>query len=139
MPADYLNLATQRRHTVEETQDLINRHLLARGFTLLKSGGVLTVANAEGFSLWTVEGTADLTARDGTAGVWDVRYRMPLAALNEGVQSFVFAEAGAGTKLGDLTVVAGEPLDDDIRAEVALLRAELDMLKRAFRRYAREH
>ncbi|MGE5194868.1 MAG: secretin N-terminal domain-containing protein, partial [Deltaproteobacteria bacterium] len=45
MPADFLNLRTQRSYTVSEARDLINRHLLDRGFTLLKHGEVLTVVN----------------------------------------------------------------------------------------------
>lgn len=45
VPADYLNLRTQRSYTVDEARDLINRHLLDRGFTLLKHGEVLTVVN----------------------------------------------------------------------------------------------
>lgn len=45
LPADYLNLRTQREYTLDEAQDLINRHLLARGFTLLRSGEMLTVVN----------------------------------------------------------------------------------------------
>jgi type II secretory pathway component GspD/PulD (secretin) len=45
LPGDYLNLTTQRSYTVAEVRDLINRHLLARGFTLLREGEVLTVAN----------------------------------------------------------------------------------------------
>ena len=45
LPGDYLNLTTQRSYTIEEARDLINRHLLARGFTLLCQGELLTVAN----------------------------------------------------------------------------------------------
>ncbi|HND50904.1 MAG TPA: secretin N-terminal domain-containing protein, partial [Pirellulaceae bacterium] len=45
MPGDYLNLATQRSYTVAEAHDLINRHLLARGFTLLEDDEVLNVVN----------------------------------------------------------------------------------------------
>ncbi|QDT17424.1 secretin N-terminal domain-containing protein [Alienimonas californiensis] len=45
LPGDTLNLRTQRAYTAEEARDLINRHLLARGFTLLVDGEVLTVAN----------------------------------------------------------------------------------------------
>ena len=44
LPSDYLNLTTQRRYTVEQARDLINRHLLARGFTLLVNGEILLVA-----------------------------------------------------------------------------------------------
>ena len=47
-------------------------------------------------------------------------------------------DADANVKLGDFTLIAGEPLADDLRAEVELLRAELDMLKRAFRRHCLE-
>lgn len=45
LPGDYLNLTTQREYELREVQDLINRHLLARGFTLLKRGEMLTVEN----------------------------------------------------------------------------------------------
>lgn len=47
LPGDFLNLRTQRRYTVDEARDLINRHLLDRGFTILKNGEVLTVANTK--------------------------------------------------------------------------------------------
>ncbi len=46
LPGDYLNLTTQRSYTVAEVRDLINRHLLARGFTLLAPGRVLTVVKS---------------------------------------------------------------------------------------------
>ena len=41
-------------------------------------------------------------------------------------------------ELAQFTLVAGQPLDEDIRAELSLLRAELDLLKRAFQRHVRE-
>ena len=47
LPGDYLNLITQRSYTVEEARDLINRHLLARGYTLLVVNEVLSVAKTE--------------------------------------------------------------------------------------------
>ncbi len=37
LPGDYLNLATQRPYTLVETRDVVNRHLLSRGFTLLEA------------------------------------------------------------------------------------------------------
>ena len=43
MPADYLNLTTQRSYTVDEVRDLINRHLVARGFTTVVRSDVLSV------------------------------------------------------------------------------------------------
>jgi type II secretory pathway component GspD/PulD (secretin) len=45
LPGDQLNLATQRGYTVVEARDLINRHLMDRGYTLLRNGDVLTVVN----------------------------------------------------------------------------------------------
>jgi len=47
LPGDYLNLITQHSYTLEEARDLINRHLLARGYTLLVINEVLTVAKTE--------------------------------------------------------------------------------------------
>ena len=43
LPADFLNLTTQRKYTLSEARDLLNRHLLARGFTLIQQGEVLSV------------------------------------------------------------------------------------------------
>ncbi len=47
LPGDYLNLTTNRRYTVREIRDLINQHLLARGYTLLEQGEFLSVAKVE--------------------------------------------------------------------------------------------
>lgn len=47
LPGDYLNLVTQREYTIPEARDLINRHLLARGYTLLIHGEVLSVVKIE--------------------------------------------------------------------------------------------
>lgn len=45
LPGDYLNLKTEGSYTLEEARDLINRHLLARGYTMLQHGEGLTVVN----------------------------------------------------------------------------------------------
>ena len=50
LPGDYLNLATQRKHTLEETRDLFNRHLLARGFTMLEFDGIIQVVKTKGIN-----------------------------------------------------------------------------------------
>ena len=47
LPGDYLNLLTQRSYTVDEARDLVNRHLMARGFTLLVVDEVMTVVKTE--------------------------------------------------------------------------------------------
>lgn len=69
---------------------------------------------------------------------WILRIPIPLAALSEGVQTILIRDRRTGARLGSVSVVTGAPLEDDIRAEVGLLRAELDMLKRAFRRHCVE-
>ena len=47
LPADFLNLRTQRTYSLDEARDVINRHLLDRGFTMLKHGEILTVVNVK--------------------------------------------------------------------------------------------
>lgn len=71
-------------------------------------------------------------------GHWTVRATIPADALRDGVQTFVLADAATGRRLCAFTVIAGLPVGDDIRGEIALLRAEVDLLKRALRRLLRE-
>lgn len=71
-------------------------------------------------------------------GYWFLKVPLPKHALADGVQTFLILDARTDSKLGSFTLIAGEPADDDLRAEVELLRAELDMLKRAFRRHCLE-
>ena len=68
-------------------------------------------------------------------GDWAVRLRIPPECLNEGVQTFVIEDERDGIVLANFVIVAGAPVDEHLAAEVSLLRQELDMLKRAFRRH----
>ena len=72
------------------------------------------------------------------AGVWFVRFAIPAELIGDGVQTFIFSDRTTGDTLTSLTIIAGDGLEDDIRAEIDLLRQELDMLKRAFRRHCLE-
>ncbi|QDT13794.1 secretin N-terminal domain-containing protein [Stieleria marina] len=47
LPGDRVNLASPGRYTVAETQDLFNRHLLARGFTILELDGGMTITQTK--------------------------------------------------------------------------------------------
>ena len=47
LPGDYVNLITEKRYTVDESRDLLNRLLLDRGFTMVKKGQVLSVYKIE--------------------------------------------------------------------------------------------
>ena len=75
---------------------------------------------------------------EGQPGAWALRLPIPMDLLSEGVQTFMIREVGAADILGHFTVITGVAMEDDVRAEIDLLRAELDMLKRAFRRHCLE-
>jgi len=79
-----------------------------------------------------------LTEDSKDQGVWHLRIAIPPELLSDGVQVFVISDKETGEKLDAFSILTGEPLEDDIRAEMELLRAELDMLKRAFRRHCLE-
>ena len=72
------------------------------------------------------------------AGDWLVRVPIPVELLTEGVQTFLIQDKATGARLEHFTIITGVAMEDDMRAEVDLLRAELDMLKRAFRRHCLE-
>ena len=65
---------------------------------------------------------------------WELSVHVPPAAISDGVHCFVIRDSQSSEKIGEFTIIAGAPAAEDLRAEVALLRAELDMLKRSFRR-----
>ncbi len=82
--------------------------------------------------------TTEAEATPGEPSRWLVRFRLPVDRLSDGVQTFVIEDAATGDALAHETIFAGEIVEEDIRAEVSLLRAELDLLKRAFRRHCSE-
>ena len=51
LPGDQLNLATQHPYTLVDARDLINRHLLLRGYTMLESDGVLTISKLDAINV----------------------------------------------------------------------------------------
>ncbi len=83
-------------------------------------------------------GMPQITAIADRAGDWAVSVPVPADLLSEGVETFVICDRATGDRLAHFTIISGVALEDDIRAEVDLLRAELDMLKRAFRRHCLE-
>jgi hypothetical protein len=79
-----------------------------------------------------------LSAIAGRPGEWMLRLAVPSDRLDHGVQTFLLRAKADGQTLGHFTIVSGVPLEADLRAEIDLLRAELDLLKRAFRRHVRD-
>ncbi len=71
-------------------------------------------------------------------GLWVVRVPVPAAAIADGVQTFVIRDARSGEVLDSFALLSGDVLSYDIRSEISLLREELDLLKRAFRRHCLE-
>lgn len=69
---------------------------------------------------------------------WVLRIALPASVLTDGVQTVLINDARSGELLDKVQLVCGDPLEEDLRAEVDLLRAELDLLKRAFRRHCVE-
>lgn len=69
-------------------------------------------------------------------GKWKLQLPIPAELLSDGVQTFLLSDAGE--VVGRFVIVTGAPLEHDLRAEIELLRAELDLLKRAFRRHCVE-
>ncbi|MEF3048875.1 hypothetical protein [Pseudotabrizicola sp. L79] len=76
-----------------------------------------------------------VTGRDGE---WAVQVPIPAEVLTDGVQTFLIQNKPSGDTLAHFTIITGVAMEDDLRAEVDLLRQELDMLKRAFRRHCLE-
>lgn len=84
-----------------------------------------------------IVGEPETVASDESGG-WLVRFRLPLDRLSDGVQTFIIEDAKTGEALARETVIAGDASASDLRAEVELLKAELDLLKRAFRTHCSE-
>ena len=73
-----------------------------------------------------------------SADHWALSVPIPPAAIADGVNTLMIRDAETDVMIGHIALIAGEALVDDVLAEVNLLRAELDMLKRAFRRHCVE-
>lgn len=82
----------------------------------------------------TLEGL-EVTSNNGQ---WLVRAPLTVECIADGIQTFVISDVASGDTLASFALLAGDTLSEDIRAEVDLLRAELDLLKRAFRRHCVE-
>lgn len=75
---------------------------------------------------------------DAQENTWLIRCKVPSDVLSDGVQTFLVCKKNESITLDSFSISAGEPLEDDLHNEISLLRQELDMLKRAFRRHCVE-
>lgn len=75
----------------------------------------------------------DVRAASGAQGQWEVRMAVPETAIGDGLHSFAIFDPD-GVALIRFDVIAGDALEDDIRAELASLRAEVDLMGSVLRR-----
>lgn len=82
----------------------------------------------------------DATELTGTPQANDMRLHVtiPSSAVGAGVHSFLVTDCETSEVLERFVLIGGTLADQDLRAEVDLLQAELDLLKRAFRRHCAE-
>jgi len=83
-------------------------------------------------------GETKVTRIDAQENNWLIRCTIPADTLSDGIQTFLVCHTDETIPLDSFSIITGEPLDDDLRNEISLLREELDMLKRAFRRHCVE-
>lgn len=105
--------------------------------------GILSCADQGGTAIEAVHdgrviAAAILIPEDATRNSWRVTVELPADIIGEGVQIIALRSSATGQVLDRITLMAGAPLEEDIRVELALLRDELEMLKRAFRRHCSE-
>ncbi|MEM6886714.1 MAG: hypothetical protein AAF636_01105 [Pseudomonadota bacterium] len=74
----------------------------------------------------------------GSDGLWRLTLTLPKDLLSDGAHTVVLTEGAASDPFGNIAILAGDVLASDLRAEVDLLRAELNMLKRMFRKHHRD-
>jgi len=79
-----------------------------------------------------------LTLEDVAPGQWTVRAPVPVDLIDDEFRTFVIVDETAGAILASFSIFAGDHISQDLQAEVDLLRAELDLLKRAFRKHCVE-
>lgn len=79
-----------------------------------------------------------ITYKSGEDGAWEMTVPVPAEAVADGIRTIVILDSETDECLASISLLSGEALDDDLRAEVDLMRQELDMLKRAFRRHCVE-
>jgi hypothetical protein len=104
--------------------------------------GIITGSGDTKPDIAVTHGNADVSdfklAKSDTADHWSLTIPVPASAIADGIQVIVVTDNDAGQKIGDVVIIGDEVTNIDQRAELELLRAELDMLKRAFRRHCVE-
>lgn len=78
-----------------------------------------------------------VVATEGSEEARNVSFNIPGEVISDGVSLLEIKRKPTDDALATICIIAGQPLQHDLHHEVAMLRAELDMLKAAFRASAR--
>jgi hypothetical protein len=105
---------------------------------ILTSGNPAMEQGLEAVHEGKVIAIATLSPEGDGPGRWHAVVELPASIIADGVQVIALRAIATGEVLDRITLMAGAPLDEDFRAELALLRSELEILKRAFRRHCAE-
>ncbi|MBQ0806082.1 hypothetical protein [Sulfitobacter sp.] len=104
--------------------------------------GILTGTGDETPKITVTHGNSNVAdfklVRNETADHWSLTIPVPAAAIADGIQVILVTDLETDQKIGDIVIIGDDVTSIDLRAEMALLRAELEMMKRAFRRHCVE-
>ena len=90
-------------------------------------------------AIWRGAEIAQVRTLPAGNGVWTVVLTLPSDILSDGLQTLAVGPPGADPLCTD-TFAFGDPLAAELHAEVAALRTEIEILRRAFRRHlAQDH
>ncbi|KAA2312583.1 hypothetical protein DL237_16775 [Pseudooceanicola sediminis] len=107
-----------------------------------RPAGVATTANAAAGMIEVLLHNEPVAGVRVTAldkpGEFAVVIPIPPDAIADGVQVILIRHRQSNAVLNAFAILSGDVLGDTLHTEVSLLRAELDMLKRAFRRHCVE-
>lgn len=74
-----------------------------------------------------------VTPSGDAPGRWDVSVALPASLLGDGMSCVQIVDETSDAVLASIFVAGGDMPEDDLRAELQLLRSEVTLLKRAFR------
>lgn len=107
---------------------------LAAGLWEGRLTGPAGAAPPEMCATWDGGGIAAVQIDPDGDGHWTVRFRLPPEILSDGVRTLAIGPPD-GDPLWLESVAFGDPLEAGLRAELAALRTEFEVLKRAVRRH----
>lgn len=101
--------------------------------------GRLTAQCPDGVEIWCADSRLeDVTLQKDGKDAVIVSVPIPSEMLKDGINTFLILDPKTQTERESFVIAVADLDDEDMRAELKLLRAELDLLKKAFRRHVAE-